>query len=98
MKKRYIVSIDGNLTAQEVENFSAYIKEKQLYWWHWLSNTWLLIDHTEAVNTQELRDKATRIFGGKSNLVQEIPQGGAWYGYGPNGPDKNMFKWIKDNW
>ena len=98
MKKRYIVSIDGNTTDQEVASFSAYINENKLYWWHWLSNTWLLIDHAEVVDAQKLRDKAIQIFGGKNNLVLEIPEGGTWFGYGPNTPEKNMFKWIKDCW
>lgn len=98
MKKRYIVSINGNATAQEDERFSAYLKEKGVGWWHWLSNTWLVVDSLENISAKDLRDKAIEIYEGKNNLVLEISAGGVWFGYGPTAPNKDMFKWIKENW
>lgn len=98
MKKRYIVNIDGNTTDQEDERFSAFLNEKKLGWWHWLSNTWLLVDRSDLIKAQDLRDKIIEIYNGKNNLVLEIPDGGVWCGYGPKTPNNNMFKWIKEYW
>lgn len=98
MKKRYIVSISGNTTAQEDEKFSAYLKEKRVGWWHWLTNTWLIVESSGLVDAKDLRDKAIEIYNGKNNLVLEIPDGGNWFGYGPMTQNKDMFKWIKEYW
>lgn len=97
MKKKYIVSINGNATAQEDERFSAYLKEKNVGWWHWLSNTWLVVDSLGIVDAKDLRDKAIEVYKGKNNLVLEVSVG-SWFGYGPTTPDRDMFKWIKENW
>ena len=97
MKKKYIVSINGNATALEDERFSAYLKEKSVGWWHWLSNTWLVVDSLGIVDAKDLRDKAIEVYKGKNNLVLEV-SGGSWFGYGPTVPDRDMFKWIKENW
>ena len=98
MKKRYIVNIDGNTTPQEDEKFSAFLNEKKISWWHWLSNTWLVVDTSDLIKAQNLRDKIIEIYNGKNNLVIEIPDGGVRYGYGPKTPEKDMFKWIKEYW
>lgn len=45
-----------------------------------------------------LRDKAVDAYKGKNNLVLEVSGGGTWFGYGPTSPDRDMFKWIKENW
>lgn len=98
MKKRYIVNINGNTTPQEDEKFSSFLNEKKVYWWHWLSNTWLIVDNSDSVDAKDLRDKIVEIYNGKNNLVLEISTGGTWFGYGPQVPNKDMFKWIKEYW
>lgn len=98
MKKRYIVNVSGITTAQEDEKFSAFLNEKKVGWWHWLTNAWLVVDSLEAVDAKSLRDKAIETYKGKNNLVLEVTGGGTWFGYGPTSPDRDMFKWIKENW
>lgn len=96
MKKRYIVSIDGNISKEKENIFSEYLKENQLIWWHWLSNTWLIIDEHDKVDSAILRSKAKDIFG-TYNWVYNI-ENGNWAGFGPNGADRNMFTWLKEKW
>lgn len=97
MKKRYIVSINGDITNLEDENFSKFLKEKKVGWWHWLSNTWLIVDTQNKINAKDLRDKAKEVYNNKYNLIIDVTSN-TWFGFGPNGTDKNMFKWIKENW
>lgn len=96
MKRRFIVSITGEITKASTNNFTNYLKENGLGWWHWLSNTWLVIDRKDKINTKILRDKVRDIFNAY-NLVVEVKDGG-WAGFGPKGEDKDMFAWIKKYW
>lgn len=96
MKRRFIVSITGEISKEKANDFTNYIKENKLAWWHWLSNTWLIIDSHDKIDIKMIRDKAKEIFA-SYNLVIEVKDGG-WAGFGPKGEDKDMFAWIKKYW
>ena len=96
MRKKFIVNIDGEITEQSSNAFLTYLKENNLLWWHWLSNTCLIVAPDGNIEINILRDKTTDIFQ-KNNLVLEIKED-IWSGYGPRGAKTNMFTWIKEQW
>jgi len=98
MKKRYIVCVSNSEKIQD-EEYINYLRKKGLAWWHWIDNVWLLCDNTGHSSVTEIRDSTKTIFKNGNNLILEISANGdTWSGFGPNTPDKNMFKWIQDNW
>jgi hypothetical protein len=98
MKHRYIVCID-NSTPEQEKAFIAFLEEKGMGWWHHLKNTWLLYKTTNSPNELILiRDSVVRIFKNANNMVFYLAKGeGTWAGFGPSGEDRNMFKWINEN-
>nr|WP_321357328.1 hypothetical protein [uncultured Draconibacterium sp.] len=98
MEKRYIVCIDDS-TEEQDENFIKYIKSKEFAWWHYLKNTWLLIDTNGKSNVTDIRDKVKECFDNKYNMIFQMKEGeGTWAGFGPKGEKRNMFNWLKNNW
>lgn len=96
MRNRYIVNITGEISKEKSQAFLQYIKDNNLYWWHWLSNTWLIVDTQSKIDLTSLRDKTKEIFKA-DNLIIRVDQGN-WAGFGPNGENRNMFTWLKENW
>lgn len=98
MKKRYIVCVN-NSTKEQDEKFVEFIKSKNLGWWHWLNNTWLLVDDSGILTAADIRDSARDIFTPEYNIVIEIGQTtDTWSGFGIKTEDKNMFAWLHKNW
>lgn len=97
MNKKYIVSIDGSITNQENKNFNEFLKSKKVRWWHWLSNTWLIVDSSDSLNSEELCNKSIEIFDNRRNIILDISSK-KWSGYGPQEENEDMFKWFDKNW
>lgn len=98
MRKRFVVCLNSS-TNEQNEKFKEFIKESRLGWWHWLSNSWLLVDSKGQCTASSLRDQLNRNYPGIHSLVLELRgDDDTWAGFGPSGEDKNMFKWIKENW
>lgn len=98
MKKRYIVSINNASNDQE-KAFVQYIKAKNFGWWHWINNTWLIIDYDGKSSAAEIRTDAKDIFVGEHTLIIEITgDSDTWAGYGSNKDGTSMFEWLKKNW
>jgi len=98
MKKRYIVCINKS-TEEQKESFLEYIKEKNYSWWHYLDNTWLIVDKSGKSEARDIRDVLKEVFSKEYNMVFELAAGqGTWSGFGPNSEDRNMFDWIHRNW
>jgi hypothetical protein len=98
MKRRFVVCIN-EANAEHDKNFIQFLNENKLGYWHWLNNTWLIVDENDSFNANSIRDKVKVLFNNEHNLVIEInDQGDTWSGFGPNGEGKNMFSWIKRNW
>jgi hypothetical protein len=98
MKKRYIVCVNNSNKIQN-EEFLKYLRQKKFGWWHYLDNTWLIVDTKGSSNVQEIRDKARDAFSNEYNIIFELKEGqGTWAGFGPSSKNRNMFKWIKENW
>lgn len=98
MKKRFIICINNSTKDQE-EEFIEFLRGKKVLWWHWLTNTWLVIDSEGKLNASYLRGHIVKIFKQEHSIVFELKNNeDTWAGFGPNGLDRNMFKWIKENW
>lgn len=96
MSKMFVVGIN-NMTNDEAKQFINYIRDQKLAWWHWINNFWLLVDAYDTMSCSEIRDKLNLISHGKRNLVLEVSPK-TWSGFGPNSANKDMFKWIKNQW
>lgn len=98
MKKRYIVCVDKSTEEQE-QKFLEYIKKEGFGWWHYLKNTWLIVDSLGNSNESLIRDEALNAFDNENNMVFLLNENeGTWAGFGPNSEKRDMFKWIKENW
>lgn len=96
MRNRYIVNITGEISKEKNEAFLQFIKDSNLAWWHWLSNTWLIVDTHSNIDLVSLRDKTKEIFKADNLIIQIFD--GKWAGFGPNNEERNMFTWLKNNW
>ena len=96
MRNRYVINITGEISKDKNQAFLQYIRDNNLAWWHWLSNTWLIVDTQSKTDLITLRDKTKEVFEA-DNLIIQVDKGN-WAGFGPNNEDRNMFIWLKENW
>jgi hypothetical protein len=100
MKKLFVVTTDPTLIEQD-KLFQEWI-ESTFNWWHWIQQTWLLIDDDGTHSAASIRDQCKQFFPGITTMIIEITsQGTTWAGFGPTGktdPDKDMFAWLKEYW
>ncbi len=99
-KKRFIVSLNEATEAQQ-SAFIKYLDANNLNWWHWINNTWYIIDNTGRRNSKDIGAMVLPIFPNVFFIVSDVPQGDYWWGYGPNNevdPKQNMFKWLWESW
>jgi len=97
MKKRFVVLLDASSDKQD-ELFLAWLKEKNVGWWHWLTNSWLISNNRGHLTASEIRDKARDIYGCNNFVIELQGTDDTWSGFGPNADKRNMFEWIRDNW
>ena len=95
MKKRFIVLLASE-TEQQTRAFSDLFKGN-FAWWHWLPNSWLIVDYSGQLTPSSLVEKVKRIYPGVNNFVTEVKED-AWVGFGPSGGDSTYFSWLKDQW
>jgi hypothetical protein len=100
MKKRFVVCLDASATREQEQEFLNFVKSNRYGWWHWLPNTWLIVDGSGNLDRAVLRDEVVTSYPEVFNLVLEIPAEvlGLWSGFGVSSPKKDMFKWIRENW
>ena len=98
MKKRFIISLNSKTPEQE-QVLVEYLKSSGYGWWHWLNNTWLIVDKKGTSSARRFRDELGRLLPGVRNVVFELRgHDDTWAGFGPSGGEQNMFEWIKKNW
>jgi hypothetical protein len=71
-------------------------KPDNFAWWHWLPNSWIIIDHSGQLTASSLRNKVKKVYPGVHNFVTEVKDD-SWVGFGPGG-DSTYFKWLKSQW
>ena len=100
MTSRYVVLLDSATPEQDAA-FREWIATKGLKYWHWLSQTWLLVDTKGRVDMPKIRAAARERYDNCHMLVLELRPSeskyDSWAGYGPTGK-KSMFTWLKGNW
>ena len=98
MKKRFMVGLDSSTLAQD----QAFIKllSGPYGWWHWLKNFWLIYDPNGVLTASEVRRMADEVYPSVTKFVIELRPDGSdtWSGTGPGTGERNMFKWIRENW
>lgn len=98
MKKRYVVCVNKSTEDQD-QIFLDYIKEQGFGWWHYLKDTWLLVDSLGESSSAKIRDVVKESFDNEYNMVFQLDEDeGTWSGFGPKSENRNMFKWINENW
>lgn len=98
MKKRYIVCINSS-TKEQDQKFLTYLRDNGFGWWHHLKNTWLIVDLDGTSKINDIRDVTRESYDKEYTMVFQLNEGeGTWSGYGPSSDNKNMFKWIRENW
>jgi len=93
MRKKFIVCTQSNSAQNEI-SLRNELDRLGLNWWHWLPNTWLIIDDNGNLHITTLRDTVVRILGPINSLVIEVSDNDIWCGYGEN----NKFNWINTYW
>ena len=98
---KLFVATSNPTTVEQDKIFQEWL-ETRFVWWHWLNQTWLLVDHQGIHSATEIRDKMTECFPQTFFVVLELnPNATNWAGFGPNSATdatKNMFAWITKNW
>ncbi|WP_193014287.1 MULTISPECIES: hypothetical protein [Gammaproteobacteria] len=98
MKKKFIIGLNST-TEQQIDEIKKFVKSNGFGWWSWLNNFWLLTSSKEDMSASFLRDKLQEICPGTRMLVIEMNKDGdTWSGFGPNSENKDMFKWMNEEW
>lgn len=98
MKKRFIVALDSS-TSEQDKIFINYLKAKNVGWWHWLNNLWLIYTDTGDLTARKIRDDLNVIYPTTNKIIFELSgDSDTWSGFGPSSEERNMFKWIHENW
>lgn len=58
MAKRFVIATDP-LTADQEKALKEVLDAAR--WWHWLPNFWLVLDESESLSSEEIRDAVMRI-------------------------------------
>jgi hypothetical protein len=97
MKKRFVVSTNSS-SPEKDSLFIIFLKKNNLLWWHYLANTWLVVDPNGTLSAKDIRGNAREIFQDYNLVLEMTPTSDTWSGFGPSSDKKNMFTWIKKNW
>jgi hypothetical protein len=100
MNRRFIL-VTNRTTAEQDQAFKDQLNAKYPGngWWHWLGETWLIVDPFGRLDAAIICELARESFPGIYNLVIEIPPGdGTWAGFGLTTPPTNMFEWLHTTW
>jgi len=96
--KRFIISLN-NTTRQQQKEFADYLTRTGVGFWHWLENTWLIVDRNNVFTAEQLREILDLFFPKVHNLVIQLNHyNDTWAGFGPSGDNKNMFNWLNTTW
>ncbi len=99
MKKRFVVLLES-ATPQQDEEFRKWVDEQSFGYWHWLGQSWLLVDRVKNSDAHAIRDKAIVIYDDINLIVLDVTaqSQGKWAGFGPQSEESDMFKWFHENW
>jgi hypothetical protein len=99
MKKLFVVTSNATTEAQDAAFHEWY--STRFNWWHWLGQTWLLIDENGTYSAGDIRDEFRKCAPDTYVLIVQGSGAKDWAGYGPNSDtdaNNNMFAWIHEYW
>jgi len=67
MKKRFIVLVESE-TDQQTRALADLLSPENFNWWHWLPNSWLIVDSKGQFTSVSLRDAVKKIYPGVKQL------------------------------
>lgn len=97
MARIFIIALDESIPEID-DRLTQIAKEKDLYWWNWINNFWIVIDDKSELTANALRKEINDVDNNVTTLVVEI-EAFDWSGFGPSSEkdDKNMFNWLHKN-
>ena len=96
MNRFFIIGIDP-ITKEHFLAIEAWVKEKDVGWWHWIDGMWLIVSSDPTLSVTSIRDQLKEVANGVTNLVVEIDPI-TWSGFGPESEQRNMFTWLHKYW
>ncbi|WP_137923938.1 hypothetical protein [Cupriavidus sp. 2SB] len=94
MAKRFIAMVGEEVTKEQRDQVTAFVKSKGLGFWHWVGNVWLLTSSSDDLTASTLRDSIRDLTGGDPMVMVLEVEPKTWAGFGLTG----RFEWIKKNW
>ena len=80
-------------TSEQQNQITQYFRNKEVGWWHWLSDVWLVVDSKNQLKASKLRDELNDLVPGVRKIVLEV-EGGTWSAY----CHSDSFDWLHGNW
>jgi len=93
MGKRFVAMMAEEVTKEQRDAITAFVKAKGFGFWHWVGNAWLLSTDAKEWTAEKLRDELRTLASGPLLLVLEV-KGGTWSAFGTKG----RFDWLHKNW
>lgn len=94
MKNRFVLIIDG-ADKQQQDVISNYFKDHSFGYWHYIKDTWLLVDYDGTWTVSTIRAKARELLPDINlMIVLKVDDSSAWAGLG----NKGNFDWLNDTW
>jgi hypothetical protein len=96
MTRRFAIG-HTEITPSQQKDMRAHFDEIGT-WWNWFPEHWLIVARGSHMTASMVRDKFNAVCPGVYVMVTEIHDPSGWAGYGPNTPEKDMYKWIEGIW
>jgi hypothetical protein len=94
--RRFVMMTDV-LTEAEEQALAGAVTAPAI-WWHWLPNSWLVVDETDQTTAAALRDKFRAISSTKRCLVIEVTHKNWAAMTRPDSKGRSMSEWIEKIW
>jgi hypothetical protein len=91
--RHFIMLVDDATVAQQNAVTESFRGKPQGFW-HIFSDAWLLVDPTNSLSVEQLRDHLNVVVPGATTLVLPIDRPKTWAGFGQS----DDFKWVHEVW
>jgi hypothetical protein len=94
MKRRFVVFVDRATPEQQNVITQFFHNTKDVGFWHWFTDAWLVTDSTMKWTAPQLRNALKEIVPRLQLLVLQIDKVSSFAAFG----DDQMFPWLRDVW
>jgi|SRR6185312_6102013 len=95
-KKFVILTQEDNKNI--TDTLTNYFKTNNLAYWHWLPNSYLMIDPKGNKTASTIRNDLRSVLPSLTYVVLEATGNIDWAGRGQTETRPNMFEWIISSW